>query len=100
MNGAAKEAGDGTEHLARDPTRRPPDGRALLLDLGREALLDLAVHPAGRAAAEWAVHAYTLSFAVLNRGSSISSGRPSAPATPCQCRSEMQMIASHPSLAW
>lgn len=38
-------------------TRRPPDGRALLLDLGREALLDLAVHPAGRAAAEWAVHA-------------------------------------------
>ena len=38
-------------------TRRPPDGRAVLLDLGREALLDLAVHPAGRAAAEWAVHA-------------------------------------------
>lgn len=37
--------------------RRPPDGRAVLLDLGREALLDLAVHPAGRAAAEWAVHA-------------------------------------------
>lgn len=38
-------------------TRRPPDGRAVLLDLGREALLDLAVHPAGRAHAEWAVHA-------------------------------------------
>lgn len=38
-------------------TRRPPDSRSVLLDLGREALLDLAIHPAGRAHAEWAVHA-------------------------------------------
>ena len=36
---------------------RPPDGRAILLDLGRDALAGLTTHPAGRAAAEWAVHA-------------------------------------------
>ena len=40
----------------------------------------------------------TRSFVVRNLGSSISSGRPSAVATPRQCRSEMQMIASQPSL--
>ena len=41
----------------------------------------------------------TRSLSVRNRGSSIHSGRPSAVATPRQCRSEMQMIAIHPSLA-
>jgi hypothetical protein len=41
----------------------------------------------------------TLSFSVRNLGSSISSGRPSAVATPRQWRSEIQMIAIQPSLA-
>jgi hypothetical protein len=40
----------------------------------------------------------TRSLALRNLGSSISSGRPIAVARPRQCRSDMQMIASQPSL--
>ena len=36
---------------------RPANGRAVLLDLGREALSDLGSHPAGRPCAEFALHA-------------------------------------------
>jgi hypothetical protein len=39
------------------PPNRPPNGPAFILELGREALADLGTHPAGRACAEFALHA-------------------------------------------